>query len=138
MGNCKTQAIQTDLDIFKHILAYSGVWVFRNIKAYSGIFRRILCNPETLGTLVYLESQHIQNQWHVQNLGIFKTWYIQNLRHIHFSGIIRTLVYSEPDACSDPWHIQNQTHIQILFFFRTLAYSEPEVYAESCLTAILN
>ena len=125
MGNCKTQAIQTDLDIFKHILAYSGVWVFRNIKAYSGIFRRILCNPETLGTLVYLESQHIQNQWHVQNLGIFKTWYIQNQRHIQLSGITRTLVYSELDVYSDP------------VFFRTLAYTEPEAYSESYLTASL-
>ena len=35
MGTCKTKAIQADLDIFTHILAYSGL--FRHIKVYSGI-----------------------------------------------------------------------------------------------------
>ena len=70
MGNCKTQAIQADLDIFKHISAYSGVWIFRNIQAYSE------------GSCVTLEHWE---PWYIWNPSIFKT-----------SGMCKTLVYSKP------------------------------------------
>ena len=81
MGKCKTKAVRTDLDTFRHNQAYPGI-----IQAYSGIFRT-LCN------LGYLEP------WYIQNPDIFKTrstfrtlaysqsWYIQNL------GIFKPLAY---------------------------------------------
>ena len=58
-------------------------------KNYSGIFLT-LCNPGIFRTLVFSESQHIQNQRHIQNPGIFKT-----------------LALSEPETHLESWAIQN-------------------------------
>ena len=52
-------------------------------------------------TLVYLASGHIQSQKHIQNPGLFKTLVYSQPR---YSGTIRTLAYSKPDAY--PEHCQ--------------------------------
>ena len=52
MGKYKTKAIQTDLGIFTHILAYST----RHIQEYPDILRT-LCNPDIFTTLVYSYSK---------------------------------------------------------------------------------
>ena len=52
MGKCKTKAIQTEIDIFRHNQAYPGI-----IQAYS----------THCVTLAYLEP------WHIQNTDIFRT-----------------------------------------------------------------
>ena len=57
----------------------------------------MLCNPDIFRTLVYSEPWQIQNQRHIQNLGIF-----------------RTLASSKPEGYSEPWYIQNRR------IFRTL------------------
>ena len=49
MGKCKTKAIQTHLDTFRHKQAYPGI-----IQAYSGIFRA-LCNPGIFRTVIHPE-----------------------------------------------------------------------------------
>ena len=79
MTKCKTKAIQTNLDTFRHNQAYPGI-----IQAYSGKFRT-LCYPEIFKTVVHPEPWHIQNQKHIQNLDIF-----------------RMLAYSKSEAYSVP------------------------------------
>ena len=49
MRKRKTEAIQTDLDTFRHNQAYPGI-----TQAYSGI-SRALCNSGIFRTMVYLE-----------------------------------------------------------------------------------
>ena len=55
MGICKIKVIQTDLGIFMHISAYSGM-------AYSGITQAYL---EPCVTLLYIEPLDIQNLYSV-------------------------------------------------------------------------
>ena len=72
----QTKAIQVDVDIFTHILAYSDICKCK--QAYSPAY------SEPSVTQAYLEPLYIQNQRHIQNPGIFRTlvylesWYIQN------------------------------------------------------------
>ena len=91
---CKAKAIQTDLVIFTHILAYSRI-----IQVYS----------EPCVTL-----------WHIQNSSIFRIMtyskpeaysellYIQNSGSFRIRDIFRILGYSKP------WNIQNQIPTQNL------------------------
>ena len=46
-------------------------------------------------------------------------------------GISRTLIYSEPEAYSEPWYIQNPA------IFRMLGYSKFEAYSEPCRTSTM-
>ena len=71
MEKCKTKAIQADIGIFTHILAYSDTC--KHKQAYSQAY------SEPSVTLAYLEPWYIQNQKHIQNRDVF-----------------RTLAYSEP------------------------------------------
>ena len=66
MRKRKTEAIQTDLDTFRHNQAYPGI-----TQAYSGI-SRALCNSGIFRTMVYLEPWHILNQKHIRNPGILR------------------------------------------------------------------
>ena len=72
--------IQTYPDIIRHIQTYSRV-----IHGYSK-------HSVTLAysELWYIQSQHTQNQGHIQNPGISKT-----------------LLHSEPEAYSESWAFQN-------------------------------
>ena len=87
MSKCKTKAIQTDLDTFRHNHAYPGI-----IQAYS----------KPYVTLAYLEPWYIQNPDNFRTRGIFRTlaylepWYIRNPR------IFRTLTYSKFEAYLEP------------------------------------
>ena len=71
------KAIQADLGIFTHILAYSDI--FKHKQAYSGIIWaysgiiRTLCDPSIFRNLVYSKPWYIQNQKHIQSRGIFRT-----------------------------------------------------------------
>ena len=87
MRTCKAKAIQVDLGIFAHILSYSGIFIFR--------------------TLLYLE------RWYIQNSGIFRTWHIENQKHIENPpwyiqnpGILRAQVHSLL------WHVENSSQFQ--------------------------
>ena len=75
-GSCKTKVIQPDLGIFTHIPACLDIFkhiqislrhILRIIQACSGILR-ILCNSGIFRTQVYLETWHIPNQRHIQNI----------------------------------------------------------------------
>ena len=107
MGKCKTKAIDADLGILRHILAYSDI--FRHNQAYSGIFRNYsglfwaLCNPDIFRILVYSESSHIQDQSHIQNPCISKV-----------------LAHSEIETYSESWALQNPRIIRTGFIPRTL------------------
>ena len=46
MGECKTKAIQTNLDTFRHNQTYSGI-----IQSYSDIYKT-LCYPDIFKTVV--------------------------------------------------------------------------------------
>ena len=85
MGKCKTKAIQTDLDTFRHSQSYPG-----NVQTYSKHFV----------TLAHSEPLYIKNPGILRTKSIFRTLaYFQ-------PGIFRTPVYSE--RC----HIENLRHIQ--------------------------
>ena len=101
MGKCKTKTIQTDLDIFMHIPAYTGIFrhpdIIRHIQVYSRIIQ------------AYYEP-------------------------------CVTLVYSEPEAYSEPCYIQNSGTFRTTDIFRILGYSEPEAYlvqVEHCQTSTM-
>ena len=121
----KTKAIQANLGIFMHILAYWSI--FRHIQAWSGIFRNYSGIFKTLGkplifrTQEYSEPEGYPESWNNENSGIFRT-----RRHIQNPGIFRTLIYPEPwyiqnpgilrtKVYSEPWHVENQRHIQNCF-----------------------
>ena len=72
-------------------------------KAYPGIIQTYL---EPCITVAHSE--------HIQNPGIIRT-----------RGIFRTLVYSEPEAYSEPWCIQNSGTFRTRGILRTLLYLEP-------------
>ena len=78
MEKCKTKAIQADVGIFTHILAYPDIHKHKQASE----------------TLEYLEPWSVQNEKHIHSLGIFRTlaysehWCIQN------SCIFATLAYS--------------------------------------------
>ena len=99
MGECKTKAIQTNLGTFSHNLAYPGI-----IQAYSGIFRT-LCYPAIFKTVVCPEPWNIQNEKHIQNLGIFTTLihseprYIQNYLLTYLSWLSHLSTISAGWAC---------------------------------------
>ena len=84
MEKCKTKSNQTDLSIFKHITAYSGI-----IQAYS----------EPCITLSYSELWYIKNPGIFKTIGIFRTlvyskfWHILNQKPgiFRIQDIIRTL-----------------------------------------------
>ena len=66
-----TKAIQADLGIFTHILAYSDIFKHKQaysgiIWAYSGIFRT-LCNPSIFKTLLHSEPKAYSELWYIQN-----------------------------------------------------------------------
>ena len=67
------QHVQAHSDICKCKQAYPKI-----IQAYLGI-SRTLCDPSIFRTPIYSEGFHIENQRHIQ-----------------------TLVYSKPEACSEP------------------------------------
>ena len=91
MGECKTKAIQINLDIFRHNQTYLGI-----IHQYSGIFRT-LCYPYIFKSVVYPISR---------TLTYSDSKSYSEPRHIHTSGIFRTPLYSER------WHIENLRYIQ--------------------------
>ena len=72
MSKCKTKAIQTDLDAFRHNQEYPGV-----IQAYSETCVTLkpwyIQNPDIFSTtsifrtLLYSERCYIQNPIHIQN-----------------------------------------------------------------------
>ena len=68
MGKYKTKAIQADLGILTHIPAYSDI--SRHIQR--DIIRHIQVYSESCVTLTYSEPWQIQNQTHIQNLGILR------------------------------------------------------------------
>ena len=104
LEKCKTKAIQANLTIFTHIPT------FRHIHSYSGIikhiqelFEHIQSCSEPCITLVYFESQHIQNQKH-----------------------IRTVLYSEPRNIQNPVkHLRQsvlQTQLTTIMIFAISAF----------------
>ena len=101
MGKYKTKAIQTNLDIFTHIPAYSDI--SRYIQ--SDIIRHIQEYWEPCVTMTYSEPWQIQNQTRIQSLVIFRTlaysepWFVQNPGIFWTRGIFMTLI------CSEPTHI---------------------------------
>ena len=105
----KTKAIQANLGIFMHILAYSSI--FRLDQAYSGIIQ-VYSRPWV--NLSYSEPRNIQNQRGIQNPGIMRI-----LVYSERGGIFRTLVHSEP------WDIENQGIFRTLACWESKAYSEP-------------
>ena len=64
MGTCKTKALQADLGIFTHILAYSGI-----IQAYSELC--FIQNPDILKTRGIFRFLVYSEHWYIQNPGIF-------------------------------------------------------------------
>ena len=80
MSKCKTKAIQTDLDTFRHNQVYPGI-----IQAYS----------EPCVTVTYLDARYIQNPDIFRTMAYSKPWYIKN------TGIFRTLAYSKFEAYSE-------------------------------------
>ena len=82
------------LDIFRHIHV-----LFRHIQSYCGIFTALL-------TFAYSEP------YHVQDPGVFRTWYIFRILSRH------NLAY---------WALRNSR------ILRTLPYLKPEVHSEPCL-----
>ena len=89
MSECKTKAIQTNLDTFSHNLTYPGI-----IQAYL----------EPCVTLTCLKLWYIQNPDTFRTRNIFRTsaysqpWYIQN------PAIFRMLTYSKSEAYTEPCH----------------------------------
>ena len=87
MSKCKTKAIHTDLDTFRHFQE-----LLRHIQTYS----------KPCGTLAYLKPWYIQNPDIFRTRSIFRTlaysqrWYNQN------PIIFRTLAYSKSEAYSEP------------------------------------
>ena len=63
MGSLENKAIQSDVGIFMHILAYSDI--LKHKQTYSKAY------PEPSLTLAYLEFWYMQNQKDIQNRGIF-------------------------------------------------------------------
>ena len=55
MGKCKTKAIQTEIDIFRHNQAYPGI-----IQAYS-----TQCNSSIFRAVAYPEPETYSEPWHV-------------------------------------------------------------------------
>ena len=91
MQKCKTKAIQADIGIFTHILAYSDTC--KHKQAYSQAY------SEPSVTLAYLEPWYIQNQKHIQNRDVFRTlaysepWHIQNLvKHLLWSVFAKIVI----------------------------------------------
>ena len=83
MEKCKTNAIQADVGIFPHILAYSDI--------FTSIFRT-LCNLGIFRTQVHFDLETYSEPWYIHNPGIFRTvvysqpWYIQNpVKHLRWS-----------------------------------------------------
>ena len=66
MGKCKTKAIQTDSNIFRHNQAYPGI-----IQAHSGMFRT-LRNPGILNCGIS-RTMTYSPPWYIQNPGLFRT-----------------------------------------------------------------
>ena len=62
MGTCKTRAIQADLGILTHILAYSGI-----ISHTLELFRHIQANSQSCVNLACSEFWYTENQRHIQN-----------------------------------------------------------------------
>ena len=98
MSECKTKAIQTNLDTFGYNQTYTGI-----VQAYSGIFRTP-CYLDIFKTVVCPEPWHIQNHKHIQIRGIFTTLvhleprYIQKAGICKIWGIFRTLSYIYDEA----------------------------------------
>ena len=93
MGKYKANAIQTDLDKFRHNQIYPGI-----IQAYSGMISKIFLRyPDIFKNVVYPDAWHIQNQKHIQNPCIFTTpvysepCYIQKTGIFKLQGMLRTL-----------------------------------------------
>ena len=94
--SCIFRQIQTHLNTFRHN---------KTIQTYSGIIQTIcsdifwtLCNP---GTYLYLEFRTLN------------------------PDIFRILVYSKPEAYSEPWYIENSGTFRTRGILRILAYSKP-------------
>ena len=88
MSECKTKAIQKNIDTFRHNQTYPGI-----IQAYPGTFGTLL-SPDKLKLYISRTLTHSEPEAYSE------------LRDIHKPGIFRTSVYSER------WHIQNLRHIQ--------------------------
>ena len=68
MGKYKTKTIRADLGILTHIPAYSDI----STHIQPDIIRHIQAYSEPCVTLTYSEPWQIQNQTHIQNLGILR------------------------------------------------------------------
>ena len=89
MEICKTKAIQEDLDIFWHILAYSDILRHKQaysgtVRAYRGIFRA-LCHLGIFRTLVYSEQEDIQSRYTLRTL----VYSVRALSNIHDGAFLR-------------------------------------------------
>ena len=72
MSKCKTKAIQTDLDAFRHNQEYPGVIqeyseTCVTLKPWYILIPDILSTTRIFRTLLYSERWHIQNPRHMQN-----------------------------------------------------------------------
>ena len=120
-------------------LAYSETWYIQNPCLFRtrNIIRSLLyLEISIFRTRGILRAQVYSKLWHIQKPFIFRTvvysevkvysdsCYIQNhgilkiMQIFRSWGILRTLVYSEPETCSELeaflefWHIENQRFIQ--------------------------
>ena len=101
MSKCKTKVIQTDLGTFRHNQKYTGI-----TQAYSE-----LCVTPTHLKLWYIQNPDIQNQKYIKNPGILTTviylesQYIQNADMFKIWSIFRTLsnIYEEAFCKNSLW-----------------------------------
>ena len=90
----------------KEMLNKSHLGRFSHIHACSGIFRHFQTYPDIIGHIQGISGVVQAYSEPCVTLSYAELWYIQNQTHVQNLGISKTLAHSEPDAYySETWDI---------------------------------